>query len=54
MTIQPSSSHHQPTEHSTAPKPPAPKTSQEQPQDSVHLSSKAKSSGDAEHKGEGH
>ena len=50
MTIQ-ATPPHNPHDNgsSSAQKPPAPPKAQEQPQDTVELSSKAKESGDAEH-----
>jgi hypothetical protein len=53
MTIQPTSSHN-PYANGTSPelKPPAPKAPQQQAQDSVQLSSKAKSSGGVHHEGD--
>jgi hypothetical protein len=56
MTIQPTSSCSSHASEYTAPqKPPAAKSSQELPQDTVQLSSKAKaSSGDVDHDGDSH
>jgi hypothetical protein len=56
MTIQPTSSYNPyASAHSAAQKPPAAQSSQEVPQDTVQLSSKAKaSSGDVDHDGDSH